>query len=410
MHPALQVRGLGKKYRLTPETAAYRTLGEAVTRTVARIAGGHPRIPEEFWALRDVSFDVDAGEVIGIIGRNGAGKSTLLKILSRITAPTTGEARLWGHVASLLEVGTGFHPELSGRENIYLSGSILGMKRREIDARFDEIVRFAGMERFLDTPAKRYSSGMYVRLAFAVAAHLEPEILVIDEVLAVGDAEFQQKCIGKMGDVAGEGRTVLFVSHNLAAVSSLCTTGLLLDGGRVAARGSVSEVVAAYSALWRGGPDASPVTVYPERTDSPASVERIAVTDARGRTTLVHAATEPVTVTVAYSVSEHLPRLDLWFMVFGPDGTMILQSCDKDAGGAAVPVAPGRYTATVTLPAPLLNAGQYELQVSLQTGHTAYDIRRGIVVTLEDRSGIASAVLGCRRDGTLCIPLAWEAV
>src|SRR5204862_2694696 len=200
---------------------------------------GRPIIPganlEEVWALRDVSFEVKRGEVVGIIGRNGAGKSTLLKILSRITEPTEGKVTLRGRVASLLEVGTGFHPELTGRENIYLNGAILGMSRGEIRAKFDEIVAFAETEKFLDTPVKRYSSGMYVRLAFAVAAHLEPEILVIDEVLAVGDAEFQKKCLGKMREVArGLGRTVLFVSHNMGAVRSLCETGLLLSEGKIA--------------------------------------------------------------------------------------------------------------------------------------------------------------------------------
>jgi lipopolysaccharide transport system ATP-binding protein len=202
---------------------------------------------EEFWALKDVSFDVQPGEVVGIIGRNGAGKSTLLKILSRIVEPTEGEIRLRGRVASLLEVGTGFHPELTGRENIYLNGSILGMKRREIDSKFDEIVDFAEVEKFLDTPVKRYSSGMYVRLAFAVAAHLEPEILIVDEVLAVGDAEFQKKCLGKMKEVStGTGRTVLFVSHNMLAVNSLCSSGLELAGGGIVACGTSTDVVNHY--------------------------------------------------------------------------------------------------------------------------------------------------------------------
>ncbi len=212
-----------------------------------RLRGEAPsRSTEEFWALKDVSFEVQKGEVIGIIGRNGAGKSTLLKILSRITTPTEGTVEVHGRIGSLLEVGTGFHPELSGRENIYLSGSILGMKRSEIDAKFDEIVRFAEMEKFLDTPVKRYSSGMYVRLAFAVAAHLEPEILIVDEVLAVGDAAFQKKCLGKMGDVAKEGRTVLFVSHNMSAVASLCTRGLLVSDGRVVAEGDVQQIISEY--------------------------------------------------------------------------------------------------------------------------------------------------------------------
>lgn len=204
---------------------------------------------EEVWALKDVSFQVEQGEVLGIIGRNGAGKSTLLKILSRVTAPTSGSIKIKGRVASLLEVGTGFHPELTGRENIYLNGAILGMTKAEVTRKFDEIVDFAEVEKFIDTPVKRYSSGMYVRLAFAVAAHLDPEILVVDEVLAVGDAEFQKKCLGKMGDVAKGGRTVLFVSHNMAAVTMLCTTSLLINKGSIYALGKTSSIVQTYTNL-----------------------------------------------------------------------------------------------------------------------------------------------------------------
>jgi lipopolysaccharide transport system ATP-binding protein len=212
-----------------------------------RALGDNGEGRDSFWAVRDVSFEIKRGDVVGVIGRNGAGKSTLLKLLSRITEPTTGRAVLRGRVASLLEVGTGFHPELSGRENVYLNGSILGMKKVEIDRKFDEIVAFAEIEKFLDTPVKRYSSGMYVRLAFAVAAHLEPEILIVDEVLAVGDAQFQKKCLGKMKEVAsGQGRTVLFVSHNMPAVRSLCRTGIVMEGGRMAMRGTAEECVARY--------------------------------------------------------------------------------------------------------------------------------------------------------------------
>ena len=204
---------------------------------------------DEFWAIRDVSFEVMPGEVMGIIGPNGAGKSTLLKILSRIIEPTSGRAELYGKVASLLEVGTGFHPDLSGRENVYLNGAVLGMKRREIDRKFDEIVAFAGVEKFLDTPVKRYSSGMYVRLAFAVGAHLNPEILIVDEVLAVGDAAFQKKCLGKIDDVTRSGRTVLFVTHGLSMITHLCEHAILLTDGRVSKMGPASEVVAYYNAM-----------------------------------------------------------------------------------------------------------------------------------------------------------------
>lgn len=253
-NPVVSVEGVGKRYRLRHrhDVEGYQTMRDALATTVKApwqwLSG--TRAPaatvDDFWALREVSFEIAEGEVVGIIGRNGAGKSTLLKILSRITEPTTGRVTIAGRVASLLEVGTGFHPELTGRENIFLNGAILGMTRREMAARFDAIVAFAEVTGFLDTPVKRYSSGMYVRLAFAVAAHLEPDVLMVDEVLAVGDAEFQKKCLGKMHDVSRGGRTVLFVSHNMAAVQALCTRAIWLDGGRVAAIGDTTEVMARY--------------------------------------------------------------------------------------------------------------------------------------------------------------------
>jgi len=249
---AVQVRGLGKKYTIGGPQEKYHTIRDAIANSVKapfrRLSRrqGADKSQNEFWALKDVSFDVYEGEVIGIIGRNGAGKSTLLKILSQITTPTEGEVDIFGRVGSLLEVGTGFHPELTGRENIFLSGSILGMRKREIENKLDDIVKFSEIEKFLDTPVKRYSSGMYVRLAFAVAAHLEPEILVVDEVLAVGDVAFQKKCLGKMETVAKEGRTVLFVSHNMAAIDALCSRCILIQGGMLNQIGSSNEIVKNY--------------------------------------------------------------------------------------------------------------------------------------------------------------------
>ena len=241
---AISIRGLSKSYTLNHDGLKQPSFREVLMDRVRNPM--RRRTTETFWALTDISFDVKKGEAVAIIGRNGAGKSTLLKILSRIVEPTSGAVDLYGRVGSLLEVGTGFHPELTGRENIFLSGAILGMRRHEIRAAFDAIVDFAEIERFLDTPVKRYSSGMYVRLAFAVAAHLNPEILIVDEVLAVGDAQFQKKCLGKMDDAAKSGRTVLFVSHNLAAVQRLCSTGVLLEGGRVKERGPIDDVVQNY--------------------------------------------------------------------------------------------------------------------------------------------------------------------
>lgn len=254
--PVIKVEGIGKAYRIGvehPQSRTFKELVSEVIKTPMRRLRMKSEVWDEsedtFWAIRNINFDVNQGEVLGIIGRNGAGKSTLLKVLSRITEPTEGLARIHGRVASLLEVGTGFHPELSGRENIYLNGAILGMRRSEIKRKFDEIVAFSEVSKFLDTPVKRYSSGMYVRLAFAVAAHLDPEVLIVDEVLAVGDASFQKKCLGKMGDVVKEGRTVLFVSHNMEAVGQLCTHTVLINSGRSSERLTPDEGIKQYLAL-----------------------------------------------------------------------------------------------------------------------------------------------------------------
>jgi lipopolysaccharide transport system ATP-binding protein len=249
MPAVIQVKDLGKEYRIGASDSAYSTLRETLANTATSFWKPKRGKSKKIWALSDVSFEVGAGEVVGVIGRNGAGKTTLLKILSRITEPTTGRVELRGRVGSLLEVGTGFHPELTGRENIYLNGSILGMRREEIERRFDEIVAFAEVTEFIDTPVKRYSSGMYLRLAFAVAAHLETEILLVDEVLAVGDVQFQKKCMGKIEQVAGQGRTVLFVSHNMPAVQRLCTRGILLSGGTIVHDGNVRPVIQEYLTL-----------------------------------------------------------------------------------------------------------------------------------------------------------------
>ncbi len=291
----IKAENLGKKYVIGHQAngryLALRDVLAQVVRTIWNktrdLAQGKPIIAgdtmEEVWALREVSFEVVRGDAIGIIGRNGAGKSTLLKLLSRITEPTAGRATIRGRVASLLEVGTGFHPELTGRENIYLNGTIMGMTRAEIKRKFDEIVAFAEIEQYLDTPVKRYSSGMYVRLAFAVAAHLEPEILVVDEVLAVGDAQFQKKCLGKMGDVAKEGRTVLFVSHNMAAIENLCSRALVLDRGLVRFAGTQTEAIAEYQRSFEGG-----IVPLQDRLDRKGSGEvrvlGITIRDVEGQT------------------------------------------------------------------------------------------------------------------------------
>src|SRR3990170_4750889 len=246
---AIQVQNLAKKYEITVGKQRHDTLRDQISDAVCSLFRSNGRFhagKETFWALKDISFEIKKGELVGVIGRNGAGKSTLLKILSRITVPTAGKADIYGRVASLLEVGTGFHGELTGRENVYLNGAILGMKKAEIDRKFDEIVAFSGVEKFLDTPVKHYSTGMHVRLAFAVAAHLEPDILIVDEVLSVGDARFQKKCLDKMEDVGRQGRTVLFVSHNMSAVTRLCERAMLLEEGRIVADGPAGRVVTGY--------------------------------------------------------------------------------------------------------------------------------------------------------------------
>src|SRR4051794_34995195 len=272
---AISARGLGKSYAIAHNAARPLDFREAIVERFRHPLGHGRREVETFWALKDVDFEIKKGGVVGVLGRNGAGKSTLLKILSRITAPTTGTIDLYGRVASLLEVGTGFHQELTGRENIYLNGSILGMSRREIRRKFDEIIDFSGVEKFLDTPVKRYSSGMYVRLAFAVAATLDPEILVVDEVLAVGDAQFQRKCIGKMQEVATDsGRTVLLVSHNMASISTLANRSILLDQGQVLAHGPTEEVIDRYMGLFGRTDALQPGLFVPPAVNGKKSIVR----------------------------------------------------------------------------------------------------------------------------------------
>lgn len=302
MKPIISVQGLGKKYTIRHEgQGRYRALREEIFRLPQRLFQRKHQDKEEFWALKDVSFDIMPGDRVGIIGRNGAGKSTLLKLLSRITEPSTGKITLRGRVASLLEVGTGFHPELTGRENIFLNGAILGMSRAEVRRKFDEIVDFAGVEKFLDTPVKRYSSGMYVRLAFAVAAHLEPEILIVDEVLAVGDAEFQKKCLGKMEQVGKEGRTVLFVSHNMAAIRKLCKTGLLLSSGNLELFSSTNDACNRYTAI---DGEINKSTFYPSNTKS--NIEHITLCNKNLDNSFSFSAGEKIYIFVKFK--KHIPK------------------------------------------------------------------------------------------------------
>jgi lipopolysaccharide transport system ATP-binding protein len=372
----IRAEGLGKKYLIghQVEHKPYNALRDVIAKTgrgFARSARdmirGRQLVVgdeiEEFWAVRNVNFEIRRGEAVGIIGRNGAGKSTLLKILSRITEPSTGRVEIKGRVASLLEVGTGFHPELTGRENIYLNGAILGMSRAEIRKKFDLIVAFAEVEKFLDTPVKRYSSGMYVRLAFAVAAHLEPEILLIDEVLAVGDAEFQKKCLGKMGAIASSGRTILFVSHNLRSIADLCGTSILLERGTVAAAGHPRDVVSRY--LSGGIEDVTEWRPQP-LPNSPFQFNRVRVANARrGEAGATIPYSEAVEIEFDYTVNDVLPIGRFALTLVNEVGLSVLSSADTDTvSNLNRPWPLGRFLLRCTIPGSLLMPGHYSLMFS----------------------------------------------
>jgi lipopolysaccharide transport system ATP-binding protein len=366
---AVSAEGLGKRYRLVSDQDPYGRLSEVLSgriRAPFRRRSGRPDAGD-FWALRDVSFDIPAGAAVGIIGRNGAGKSTLLKILSRITWPTSGRAKLRGRIASLLEVGTGFHQELSGSENIYLSGAVLGMHRAEIRRNFDEIVDFSGIDpKFLDTPVKRYSSGMQVRLGFAVAAHLESEILLIDEVLAVGDMEFQKRCLGKMDEVTSSGRTILFVSHQLPMIASLCDRCLLLEGGRLIASGPTSDVIHRY----QSGVGANAASVdYPSEANRPgdgiAGLLAAWVETGAGERAFEYSLIEPVRICVKYRIHERLevsPQPNLH--VTDSAGNYAFVTSPHDWGDERART-PGDYLAAVEIPGHFLNDGMYSVGVAL---------------------------------------------
>jgi lipopolysaccharide transport system ATP-binding protein len=365
---AISVKGLGKKYTLSGPQEKYLTFRDAIVNSVKapfRRLSSHESSPE-FWALKDVSFDVEQGEVVGIIGRNGAGKSTLLKVFSRITSPTEGTVDIYGRVGSLLEVGTGFHPELTGRENIFLSGSILGMKHREIDARLDEIVKFSEIEKFLDTPVKRYSSGMYVRLAFAVAAHMDTEILLVDEVLAVGDVQFQKKCMGKMGDVAAkEGRTVLFVSHNMSMISSLCKKGILLEQGKIRFNGPIEDAINTYLNSDQIGNGEVIFNGHPPG-DEKAILRAARVVGVNGSPTVNVQINEPFFIEIEYELFNEGMRVYPNLHIKDSFGQYVFVTTDslfdKDSSKK---LKAQRYISRCKIPENLLNAGTFYFGVAL---------------------------------------------
>lgn len=369
---AIHIENVGKLYRLGEVGTG--TLSHDLNRWFARVRGKEDpfaKIGETndrttkgtsdyVWALKDVNLDVKQGSAVGIIGKNGAGKSTLLKLLSKVTAPTTGSIKVNGRIASLLEVGTGFHPELTGRENIFLNGAILGMTKREIRRKFDEIVAFAGVDRYIDTPVKRYSSGMYVRLAFAVAAHLESEILIVDEVLAVGDAEFQRKCLGKMGDVTQkEGRTVLFVSHNMAAIKNLCTSAALMKNGTLAATGYTGDIIDQYLS---DGNEAERFIEWSKEerpSTSELEVKSIKVFDSKGRLDSLLTTGDELTIEIDYTIKQEIKDLRVAVNIFTSDGIEIISSSDFLVQPESRIRKPGNYKTVCKIPGRLLNLGAH---------------------------------------------------
>jgi lipopolysaccharide transport system ATP-binding protein len=427
MTAAVSVQNLSKRYRIGAAETRFRygllrdVLVDVVTspvRMVKAAAGKGARGSRNvsyIWALDDISFDVEEGNVLGIVGRNGAGKSTLLKVLSRVTEPTKGEVTVRGRVGSLLEVGTGFHPELTGRENIYLNGAVLGMKRAEIDRKFDEIVAFSEVEQFVDTPVKRYSSGMYLRLAFAVAAHLEPEILVVDEVLAVGDAEFQKKCLGKMGDVAQDGRTVLFVSHNMSAILRLTQEAIVLQKGRMIKRAPTAEAVDYYlaSGLAETGervwlPEEIPPVAAPFRPIS------LRLMDSRGRVVQTVRSTEPATVEWEYQLDAPITGLRVGMYLSTMRGEYVFTAFDVDDArqyeqfGAR---RAGHYFSRCTLPPDFLNEGRYSLGVNASSfGVKRYFMDENALSFNVDISGAPGTQWPEPRHGPIRPRLDWQIV
>ncbi|NOY68280.1 MAG: ATP-binding cassette domain-containing protein [Deltaproteobacteria bacterium] len=423
---AIKVENISKCYRIGLKEHMHETFGGALgawfkspfanlkrLKNLTNIKPGEPESDDLVWALKDVSFEVKQGEVIGIIGRNGAGKSTLLKILSRIVEPTSGRALINGRVASLLEVGTGFHPELTGRENIYLNGAVLGMTKREINSKFDDIVSFAEIGKFLDTPVKRYSSGMAVRLAFAVAAHLDPEILLIDEVLAVGDVVFQKKCLGKMGEVAKSGRTVLFVSHNMGAVAALCGNLILIEKGKIKKTGEPDNVISQY--LNNGMGLSGSVVVAPEEIDSKTAFSFLSArlsTPGHGEISDVKLA-GGVDVRVEYILREPMRRLIIAVELWDGNGICVLMTTDMDQkeNPYADERLPGTYCATCHIPGDYLRPGRYFITIGAAVpavkllgklpGQLSFD-----VMEVEP----AGVRIGQGRRGVIAPQLAWETV
>lgn len=413
----ISVQNIGKAYTISHREADDRNLRDILSDGLSSLGKrllGRPGPPrgsvERFWALRDVSFDVKEGECLGIVGGNGAGKSTLLKILSRITEPSAGRVRMRGRAASLLEVGTGFHPELTGRENIYLNGAILGMSRSEIRNRFDDIVAFSEIEKFLDTPVKRYSSGMYVRLAFAVAAHLEPEILIVDEVLAVGDSQFQAKCLAKMKSVVSSGRTVLFVSHNMGAVANLCSRAVLLKGGSIRAMGETGQVVEAYLALQGDGvPPGGTWSGAGAETGGPFQPEGVELLS-QGRATTVLEMGGPLQITLRYRMNEPTRYLRLGFHIRDGVGNLICVLSPNQQRPDFADELKGCGTISCTVPSLSLIADTYhiDLHYDVQGGSGPHRITNVASFDVRERDVYGTGVSPSRMHGLTYFLAEWD--
>ena len=413
---AIKVEGISKKYKIgtAPGKFKYGMLRDQIAAIPKMLLGrGEQQAANNYiWALKDVNFDLEEGHVLGIIGRNGAGKSTLLKVLSRVTEPTTGTVTVRGRVGSLLEVGTGFHPELTGRENIFLNGAILGMKRSEIESKFDEIVDFSEVEQFIDTPVKRYSSGMYLRLAFAVAAHLEPEILVVDEVLAVGDAEFQRKCLGKMNDVAAQGRTVLFVSHNMSAVLRLTQEAIVMQKGQLVLRGTTSEAVDHYLATGQSqaGEREWEAEEVPANA-APFTPISLRLLDSKGKVADTVRSVEATTLEMKYTLSAPVTGLRVGFYLNTIRGEYVFTSFDVDDADEYEKQTvrqPGTYISRCTLPADLLNEGRYIIGVNASSfGVKRYFMDENALGFSVDPSGAPGMQWAEQRQGPIRPRLEW---
>jgi lipopolysaccharide transport system ATP-binding protein len=417
---AIRVEALGKQYRIGAAQPRYKTLRESIVDRFSApfrlLSNSKSEIrnsqSEELWALKDVSFEIKPGEVVGIIGRNGAGKSTLLKILSRITDPTEGRVEIHGRVGSLLEVGTGFHPELTGRENIFLSGAILGMRRAEIGRKFDEIVTFAEVEKFVETPVKHYSSGMYLRLAFAVAAHLEPEILLVDEVLAVGDLSFQEKCLGKMGDVSREGRTVLFVSHNLSAIWSLCPQSVWLDAGRVRARGDTEPVLDDYRRAMRSQNALALSPVATRNGSGRMRITRLALQDADGSACTTPRSGQPLSFVLEYIADAGMQLDDVEInLIVGNDRDHRLFALANKVSGERLTSLSRQGCVKCTVPSLPLVPGDYSLSFScLLRGELADKELSAGRFSVVEGDFFGSGRLPARSLGDVLVSQRWEVV